>query len=78
MYMKRFIYLSTLFFSAFLIVSACKSSSKMYGEKVKEPFTGSKYESNNRFFRAVGKGVSMKDNIARKKADVDAKSILAG
>ncbi len=48
------------------------------GEKVKEPFTGSKYESNNRFFRATGKGVSIKDNIARGKADIDAKNQLAG
>ena len=76
--MKRIIYLSSFLLSALLIVGACKSSSKMYGEKVKEPFTGSKYESNNKYFRAVGKGVSVKDNIARKKADVDAKSILAG
>jgi hypothetical protein len=45
---------------------------------VKEPFTGSSYESNNRFFRGVGKGKSIKDNIARKKADSDAKSVLAG
>lgn len=48
------------------------------GEEVKEPFSGSKYESNNRWFRAVGKGVSMKDNIAESKADMDAKTELAG
>jgi hypothetical protein len=49
-----------------------------YGDKVKEPFQGSKYESNNRWFRAIGKGVSSKDNIAKSKADLAAKTELAG
>jgi hypothetical protein len=48
------------------------------GEKVKEPFTGSKYESNSRYFRATGNGSSIKDNIARGKADIEAKNQLAG
>lgn len=55
---------------------ACKSSSPA-GEKVKMPFTGNKYESNNRFFRGTGSGVSVKQNIARSKADLDAKNQLA-
>ena len=54
----------------------CNSS--QYGKKVNEPFTGSKYESNNKWLRAVGKGVSIKDNIAKSKADMDAKTVLAG
>lgn len=48
------------------------------GKKVKEPFQGNAYESNNRFFRATGKGESSQDNIARGKADIEAKSQLAG
>lgn len=60
-----------------LFLGACKSG-KQYGKKVNDPFSGSKYESNNKYFRAVGKGASSKDNIARKKADVEAKGILAG
>src|SRR5688572_30743822 len=48
------------------------------GQKVKEPFRGNAYESNNRFFRATGKGVSSQDNVARGKADIDAKAQLAG
>src|SRR5688500_8581128 len=48
------------------------------GQKVKEPFQGNAYESNNRFFRATGKGVSSQDNIARGKADIEAKAQLAG
>ena len=53
-------------------------SSSPIGKKVKEPFRGNAYESNNRFFRATGKGVSSQDNIARGKADIEAKAQLAG
>ena len=59
-----------------LVVAACSSS--VLGKKVKEPFQGNAYESNNRFWRGTGKGVSSQDNIARAKADLDAKSQLAG
>ena len=55
---------------------SCASSP--LGQKVKEPFRGNAYESNNRFFRATGKGVSSQDNIARGKADIEAKAQLAG
>lgn len=61
---------------AICALSACKSNNPA-GEKVKMPFTGSKYESNNRFFRGTGSGVSAKQNIARGKADIDAKNQLA-
>ena len=78
--MKRsFTFIATTVFFLTIIaagLSSCKS--KPYGQKVKDPFTGSKYMSNNKWFRAVGKGVSTKDNIARSKADMDAKTILAG
>jgi hypothetical protein len=59
-----------------LTVMSCNSA--MLGKKVKEPFRGNAYESNNRFFRGTGKGESSQDNIARSKADLDAKAILAG
>jgi hypothetical protein len=59
-----------------LIFFGCASGP--LGRKVKEPFRGSAYESNNRFFRGTGKGVSSQDNIARGKADIDAKAQLAG
>src|SRR5436190_2265000 len=59
-----------------LVLTGCGSSP--FGSKVKEPFTGSAYESNNRFFRGTGKGESSQDNIARGKADIEAKSQLAG
>lgn len=57
-------------------LAGCASSP--YGKKVNEPFSGNAYESNNRFFRASGKGESSSENIARGKADIDAKTILAG
>lgn len=63
-------------FAVMLILSACGSTP--FGKKVKEPFRGNAYESNNRFFRATGKGESSQDNIARGKADIEAKAQLAG
>lgn len=59
-----------------LIAAACASGP--LGQRVKEPFRGAAYESNNRFFRGTGKGASSQDNIARGKADIDAKAQLAG
>jgi hypothetical protein len=58
------------------VLASCASSP--FGSKVKEPFRGSAYESNNRWWRGTGKGQSSADNIARSKADLDAKAQLAG
>lgn len=66
--------ISIILFTA-LVAVGCGS---IFGKKVREPFTGSAYESNNRFWRASGKGQSSQDNIARGKADIDAKAQLAG
>ncbi|MDH4057117.1 MAG: hypothetical protein OEU76_00065 [Cyclobacteriaceae bacterium] len=63
-------------FALLLAIAACSSS--VLGKKVKEPFQGNAYESNNRFWRGTGKGISSQDNIARGKADIDAKAQLAG
>lgn len=65
-----------LFLAILVILSACSNSPM--GKKVKEPFQGNAYESNNRFFRGTGKGESSQDNIARGKADIEAKAVLAG
>lgn len=72
--MKTLVNLNMIVFALALI--SC--SSGILGKKVKEPFRGNAYESNNRFFRATGKGESSADNIARGKADIEAKTILAG
>jgi hypothetical protein len=65
-----------LAFSAIFLLTACNSN-KFLGSKVKEPFTGEKYESNNRYFRGVGKGESRDQNISESKADLQAKKELA-
>jgi hypothetical protein len=62
--------------SAVMLLTACNSN-KFLGSKVKEPFTGEKYESNNRYFRGVGKGESSDQNISESKADLQAKKELA-
>lgn len=59
-----------------LVLAGCSSSP--FGKKVKEPFSGSGYMSTNRFFRSSGKGESSSENIARGKADMEAKTQLAG
>ena len=65
-----------LFLAVLAILSGC--SNNPMGKKVKEPFQGNAYESNKRFFRGTGKGESSQDNIARGKADIEAKAVLAG
>jgi hypothetical protein len=66
----------SLFAITILFLASCASGP--LGSKVKEPFRGNAYESNNRFFRATGKGESSQDNIALGKANSEAKSQLAG
>lgn len=56
---------------------ACRSKTGHAGTRVKQPFTGGKYESNNTWFRGTGMGVSSKQNIARGKADSEARSQVA-
>src|SRR5688572_15732900 len=68
--------LQSAFIFILLISAACTSA--VLGKKVREPFQGNAYESNNRFWRGTGKGASSQDNIARSKADIDAKAQLAG
>ncbi len=59
-----------------LVLASCGKTSPL-GTKVKEPFSGNKYESSGRYFRAKGKGESSDDNIAKNKADLQAKKELA-
>jgi hypothetical protein len=67
-----------LLFPIAILLIAASCTSGILGKKVKEPFQGRAYESNNRFFRGTGKGESSQDNIARGKADIEAKAQLAG
>jgi hypothetical protein len=70
--------MKTIVGSFILVFFLCSCSNSPFGKKEKEPFRGSAYESNNRFFRAVGKGESAADNVAFGKADLEAKAQLAG
>lgn len=70
--MRRYL---ILFLPMLFLLTQC--AEKPMGNKVKEPFSGNKYESNNRWFRSVGKGVSIRDNIAKSKADIESKRELA-
>lgn len=76
-YPKKQFYMKTLILNL-LVALTLMSCASPFGQKVREPFRGSAYESNNRFFRGTGKGESSADNIARSKADIEAKAILAG
>ncbi|MCT4624207.1 MAG: hypothetical protein N4A46_11335 [Schleiferiaceae bacterium] len=68
--------ISLLILISALIVS-CKSKNNLYGDEVKDPFSSGKYMTDKKTFRGSGKGQSSKDNVAEKKADIDAKAELA-
>jgi hypothetical protein len=74
--MIRSNFYAVFLFATVLSFISCTKSSPM-GEKVKEPFSGNKYESTGRYFRAKGKGDSSDENIAKQKADLNAKKELA-
>jgi len=59
-------------------LSACNKKANPAGQKVSQPFSGNKYQSNAAWFRGTGVGVSQAQNIARSKSDLDAKNQLAG
>ncbi|MFN3875471.1 MAG: hypothetical protein ACK4L7_06130 [Flavobacteriales bacterium] len=68
---------AALLLAASSLLTACKGGSSPHGAKVKTPFSGSRFESNAAWFRGVGQGTSVKQNIARGKADIDAKNQVA-
>lgn len=65
-------------YSSFLIISLLFSCANLpYGKKIKDPFSGNAYQSNNRYWRASGKGSSRDEQVAVKKARLAAKAELA-
>lgn len=58
-------------------MTACKTAPEGMTE-VKSPFSGNKYESNNRWFRATASGESMNLETSKDKALLSAKQRLAG
>ena len=57
-----------------LVITGC---SNPLGKSVKEPFSGSKYESNSRYYRSTGNGSSKMDNVAQSQAELRARQQLA-
>jgi septal ring factor EnvC (AmiA/AmiB activator) len=53
------------------------SCSSVAGTQVKTPFSGKKYMSDARYFRAVGMGQSGNLNIAKSKAELESRKALA-
>jgi hypothetical protein len=62
-------------FSLTLLFASCAANP--LGQKMKEPFSGSKYESTNRYYRATGKGTSKMDAVATSQAEMRARQNLA-
>ncbi|GGH73887.1 MAG: hypothetical protein EP346_03845 [Bacteroidetes bacterium] len=75
--MKRLYITTAIAFSVLLLAPSCKSVDQ-YGVEQQTPFRGSDYESSRRYFRAVGKGQSADERVARSKSDMDARTQLAG
>lgn len=69
---------TTLLLTGILLLASCNPKSGPAGTKVKQPFTGGKYESNAAWFRGTGQGSSVNQNIAKGKADIEAKNQLSG
>lgn len=74
--MKKTLHSIWIALVAVTMLASCGGKSPL-GDKVKEPFSGNKYESSGRYFRAKGKGDSSDENIAKNKADLQAKKELA-
>ncbi|MDA0729035.1 MAG: hypothetical protein O3B70_00195 [Bacteroidetes bacterium] len=60
-----------------MLLCGMAACSGIDGTQVKSPFSGKKYLSDAKHFRAVGMGQSANLNIAKSKADLEAKKALA-
>ena len=69
--------ISSLAMAAILVLASLNSCSNMEGSQVKTPFSGKKYLSDARHFRAVGMGQSANLSIAKSKAELESKKSLA-
>lgn len=67
-----------LLLAAAALLVACSKGTSPAGTKVNQPFSGGKYESNAAWFRGTGQGSSSNVNIAKGKADIEAKNQLSG
>ena len=69
--------ISSLAMATILVIASLNSCSNMEGSQVKTPFSGKKYLSDARHFRAVGMGQSANLSIAKSKAELESKKSLA-
>lgn len=76
-HMKQIQFSSALVISLILVLSLASCKSNPFGKRVKEPFSGSSYMSNNRYYRATAKASSRDENVAVKKAAINARAELA-
>jgi hypothetical protein len=53
------------------------SCSNQLGKRVKDPFSGNKYQSNNRFWRSTGFGSSNDRQVSRQRAMLEARRNIA-
>lgn len=74
--MKRILLIPIIAFGLLTMTPSCKSVDQ-YGAEQETPFSGSDYESSRRYFRAVGKGQSSDERVAKRKSDMDARTQLA-
>ena len=72
--LSRFPFSSGLLTLLFLVTAGCNSTE---GTQIKMPFSGKKYMSDARHFRAVGMGQSANLSIAKSKAELEARKSMA-
>ena len=65
------------FLGMFFIAGLLWSCSSPEGTQVKMPFSGKKYMSDARHFRGVGMGQSANLNIAKSKAELESRKVMA-
>ena len=73
MHSRRHLPLAFGVLTLFLLVFASCSSSE--GTQIKMPFSGKKYMSDARHFRAVGMGQSANLSVAKSKAELEASQV---
>ena len=65
------------FLGMFIIAGLLWGCSSPEGTQVKMPFSGKKYMSDTRHFRGVGMGQSANLNIAKSKAELESRKVMA-
>ena len=72
--LSHFPFSASLLTLLFLVTAGCNSTE---GTQIKMPFSGKKYMSDARHFRAVGMGQSANLSVAKSKAELEARKSMA-